>query len=126
MENRAFIAVHAGAGYHSREKENSYRKLCSQTCTKVMMKLKSGMSALDAVTLAIQMLEDSPLTNAGRGSSLTLEGTVECDASVMDGKSLVYGAVGAISGVQNPVLVARKLAEEQSTGNMVLGRIPPW
>ncbi|WAR20259.1 TASP1-like protein [Mya arenaria] len=95
MENRAFIAVHAGAGYHSREKENSYRKLCSQTCTK-----------------------DSPLTNAGRGSSLTLEGTVECDASVMDGKSLVYGAVGAISGVQNPVLVARKLVEEQSTGNM--------
>lgn len=42
--------------------------------------------------------QNSRCTNAGTGSSLTLDGTVECDASVMDGKSLLYGAVGCLSG----------------------------
>lgn len=32
------------------------------------------------------------------GSNLNLSGEIECDASIMDGKSLQYGAVGAISG----------------------------
>jgi len=43
-------------------------------------------------------LQDSQWTNAGLGSNLTLDGTVECDASIMDGQSLHYGAVGAVSG----------------------------
>ena len=44
------------------------------------------------------MFKDSQWTNAGLGSNLSLAGTVECDASIMDGKSLQYGAVGAVSG----------------------------
>ena len=43
-------------------------------------------------------IQDSQWTNAGLGSNLTLDGTVECDASIMDGQSLHYGAVGAVSG----------------------------
>jgi len=43
--------------------------------------------------------QDSPLTNAGKGSSLTLSGTVECDASIMEGETLTFGAVGAVSGM---------------------------
>ncbi|KAB7502789.1 putative L-asparaginase [Armadillidium nasatum] len=100
--------------------------------------LNNRGSAIDAVTAATRILEDSPITNAGVGSSLTVDGsecysifniirntksnflvqykirTVECDATVMDGKSLVHGSVGAVSGVENPILLAKKLLEAQS------------
>lgn len=46
-------------------------------------------------------LQDSPLTNAGIGSNLSLTGTVECDASLMDGSG-GYGAVGALQGQSVP------------------------
>lgn len=87
--------------------------------------LKNGGTALEAVTYATAILEDAPITNAGFGSNLTLEGNVECDASIMDGSSLRYGAVGALSGVKNPVLLAKKLCCQQEEP-MHLGRIPPW
>lgn len=69
--------------------------------------------------------QDSPWTNAGKGSNLTVEGTVECDASLMDGKSLQYGAVGAVVDVKNPITVAHNLLVTQLQGTMSLGRIPP-
>ncbi|XP_031838321.1 taspase 1 isoform X2 [Nomia melanderi] len=70
------------------------------------------------------ILENSALTNAGYGSNLTLEGTVECDASVMDGSTLQFGAVGAVSGIKNPILLAKRLCEQQSI-KIAYGRIPP-
>lgn len=47
------------------------------------------------------LLKDDPITNAGRGSNLTEDGRVECDASIMDGDSGAFGAVGAVSGIFN-------------------------
>ena len=55
---------------------------------------------------AYYVLQDSQWTNAGLGSNLTLDGTVECDASIMDGQSLHYGAVGAVSGRLHFLLVS--------------------
>ena len=71
------------------------------------------------------VLEDAGETNAGFGSNLTEAGTVEMDAGLMDGSSLLFGSVGAISGVKNPILVAQKLVEEQGKGLLPLGRVPP-
>lgn len=60
-----------------------------------MRMLKNGASAVDAVEMAIKVLEDRKITNSGYGSNLCLDGVVECDATIVDefGRS---GAVGAV------------------------------
>ncbi|KOM49330.1 hypothetical protein LR48_Vigan08g015700 [Vigna angularis] len=69
----------------------------NRACQAAASILSSGSgTGLDAVVAAIQVLEDDSCTNAGRGSNLTEDGGVECDASVMDGKSGAFGAVGAV------------------------------
>ncbi|XP_077172322.1 threonine aspartase 1 isoform X3 [Paroedura picta] len=97
-----FVLVHAGAGYHSESKAKEYKHVCKRACRK-----------------------DSPFTNAGMGSNLNLLGEIECDASIMDGKSLNFGAVGALSGIKNPVSVANRLLCEGQKGKLSAGRIPP-
>uniref|UniRef100_A0A452FXB1 Threonine aspartase 1 n=1 Tax=Capra hircus TaxID=9925 RepID=A0A452FXB1_CAPHI len=92
-----FVLVHAGAGYHSESKAKEYKHVCKRACQKAIEKLQAGALATDAVTAALVELEDSPFTNAGMGSNLNLLGEIECDASIMDGKSLNFGAVGALS-----------------------------
>lgn len=61
-----------------------------------MAVLKAGSCAVDAVEMAVRVLEDREITNAGYGSNLAMDGTVECDATIVDeyGRS---GAVGAVS-----------------------------
>ena len=87
--------------------------------------LKRGGSADEAVVAATIVLENSGLVNAGRGSNLTLEKTVECDAGFMSGNG-VFGGVGAVSGVPNPILIAKKLVEQQNDSNeLSFGRVPP-
>ncbi|XP_073930434.1 threonine aspartase 1 isoform X2 [Castor canadensis] len=120
-----FVLVHAGAGYHSESKAKEYKHVCRRACQKAIEKLQAGALATDAVTAALVELEDSPFTNAGMGSNLNLLGEIECDASIMDGKSLNFGAVGALSGIKNPVSVANRLLCEGQKGKLSAGRIPP-
>lgn len=73
--------------------------------------LAAGGSALDAVSLAVDLLEDCPLFNAGHGAVFTHDETHELDAAVMDGATLRAGAVGCISRVRRPVRAARAVME---------------
>ncbi|KAJ7951118.1 Isoaspartyl peptidase/L-asparaginase [Quillaja saponaria] len=123
---RFFVAVHVGAGYHAPSNEKALRSAMKRACLVAASVLRKGSGGcIDAVAAAIQVLEDDPSTNAGRGSNLTEDGSVECDASIMDGKSGVFGAVGAVPGVRNAIQIATLLAKEQMTGSSLLGRIPP-
>ena len=74
--------------------------------------LAEGGTSLDAVEAAVRSLEDHPRFNAGRGSVLTSAGTVETDASIMEGDGLRNGAVGAVGGVRNPVTLARRILDD--------------
>ncbi|XP_045617133.1 threonine aspartase 1 [Procambarus clarkii] len=118
------VAVHVGAGSHSSSLKGEYKKLMKKACNQAIAVLQGGGNAVDAVCTATQVLEDSPRTNAGFGSSLTADGGVECDASVMDGHTLRHGAVGAVPGVRNPVLLARQILDAQSQP-LPGGLVPP-
>lgn len=90
------IYVHAGAGYHSVGNEKNHLNSVNDAARTAMALLKNGADAVEAVEIAIRLLEDREITNAGFGSNLTVNGHVECDACMVDhfGRS---GAVGAIS-----------------------------
>ncbi|KAM7276169.1 hypothetical protein ACFE04_018035 [Oxalis oulophora] len=123
---RFFVAVHVGAGYHSPSNEKALRSAMNRACIAAASLLRQGPGrSIDAVSAAICVLEDDPTTNAGRGSNLTEDGRVECDASLMDGHSGVFGAVGAVPGVRNAIRIANALVKEQMLGSSLLGRIPP-
>jgi beta-aspartyl-peptidase (threonine type) len=118
------IVVHSGivgALFDKRvkiEKFDEYIGYVKDATQKGMDILKQGGSSLDAVEIAITTLEDNPFNNSGTGSYLTIDGEAEMDASIMDGKTLACGAVGAISDVQNPISVARKVMDK--SGHVLL------
>ena len=82
--------------------------------------LSRGGSSLDAVEAAINVMEDSPLFNAGKGAVFTANGVNELDASIMDGRTLGAGAVAAVEHVKNPISLAR-LVMEKSPHVMMVG-----
>ena len=73
--------------------------------------LAEGGSALDAVEAAARVLEDDPCFNAGRGSVLTVDGHVELDAAIMDGRDRSAGAVAGLRTTRSPIRAARAAME---------------
>ncbi|KAL9257999.1 putative threonine aspartase [Drosera capensis] len=104
-----FVAVHVGAGYQAPSNEKALRSAMKRAC----------------LAAAAVLTRDDPHTNAGRGSNLTEDGLVESDASIMDGESGAFGAVGAIPGVRNAIQLAASLLKDQLMESSVLGCIPP-
>ncbi|MGB5818656.1 MAG: isoaspartyl peptidase/L-asparaginase [Saonia sp.] len=111
------IAIHGGAGtlvkgMMTPKKESAYRKTLHLALDKGYEVLKNGGQAIDAVEIAVITLEDSPLFNAGKGSVFTATGKHEMDASIMNGGTLQAGAVSLISGIRNPISLARDVLEK--------------
>lgn len=106
------IAIHGGAGTMSRsdlsaEQHAAYHAALQGILRAGQQVLAEGGSALDAVSLAVELLEDCPLFNAGHGAVFTHDETHELDAMVMDGATLRAGAVACVSRIRRPVRAAR-------------------
>ena len=96
----------------SEKAQHEIHKNIQETISEAYAILVGGGSSLDAVELAVSMLEDSPLFNAGRGSVYNSDVVQEMDASIMDGKDRLTGAIASVSIIKNPIKLARKVAEE--------------
>lgn len=110
---KGFICLHVGAGYHCPSKIQDYKKLCAQSCRLGARLLNEGKSCVEVVEAVMCRLEDSDLTNAGYGSNLTMEGTVECEAAIMESKENRFAAVTCVKSLRNPIKTARLLLDEQ-------------
>ncbi|QUC16455.1 uncharacterized protein UV8b_00696 [Ustilaginoidea virens] len=117
------IFIHAGAGFHSHQNEHVHLAACVSAAEMGMKFLKAGATATEAVEAALRVLEDKEITNAGYGSNLSIDGTVECDATIVDhlGRS---GACGAVPNIRNPISLA-KLILDTSSLPLSLRRVPP-
>ena len=106
------IVVHGGAWDVSSELVEPNKTGIKQAALAGIEILKAEGNALDAVEAAIRVLEDDDSFNAGTGSVLTLDGRIEMDAAIMDGRTLRAGAVGSVTNIRHPISLARKIAEE--------------
>ena len=104
------IAVHGGAGAWSAGHEEALEALTA-ALRDGEAALRAGADALTAVQAAVEVLEDAPVLNAGRGAVPTASGAYELDAAVMDGATRRAGAVAAVRGVRHPVALARVVLE---------------
>ncbi len=103
------IIVHGGAGYDlpSPEFADGIKKALDAGYEV----LEKGGSSVDAVEVAINVMEDDPQFDAGYGSFLNLFGEVEMDASIMK-SDYSCGAVASVKNIQHPISLARKVMEE--------------
>lgn len=103
------LVIHGGVGYNANEKQKA---VMVDILKKGHAQLKGGASAQDVVQSAVEIMEDSGQFNAGRGGTRTSKGTVELDASIMDGKTMEAGAVGGVKDVKNPIRLARLVKDK--------------
>jgi beta-aspartyl-peptidase (threonine type) len=106
------IIVHGGAGPIKDNSLPARLEGCQAAALAGWKILEQGGEALDAAEAAVIVLEDNPLFNAGTGSTLNSLGKIETDAAVMDGNTLRAGAVAAVSGIKNPIKLARRVMQD--------------
>lgn len=107
------LIIHGGAGALEDLKyeasESDFEKSILEILAAGRARLENGESALDVVEYCVNLLEDNPLYNAGRGSVLNENSQVEMDAALMSGKDLTAGAVTCVKNIKNPISLARQV-----------------
>jgi beta-aspartyl-peptidase (threonine type) len=98
--------------------------ICVESVRQGLAKLDAGGSAVDAVQAAVRVMEDAPMFNAGRGSVLTRDRTIETEAAIMDGSTGAFGGVAAMPNCANPIEVARAVLEDGE--HLLLCGEPAW
>lgn len=115
-EPRTALVIHAGAGVIERKAlspkdEREVRRVLDQALDAGDDVLKAGGSAVDAVSAAVVILEESPWFNAGKGAVFNATGGHELDAAIMEGHTRRAGAVAGVTTVRNPIRLARAVME---------------
>lgn len=105
------IVIHGGAGTILKKNmsdslEKAFTSKLKEAITTGHLILQNGGTSLNAVTATINIMEDSPLFNSGKGAVFTHEETNELDASIMDGSNLNAGAVAGVTRIKNPINLA--------------------
>jgi beta-aspartyl-peptidase (threonine type) len=113
-DSQPAIVIHGGAGTIARasmtgEKEAEIRAALQESVQAGQRALMAGESSTRAVLAAINVMEDSPLFNAGNGSVFNAAGNHEMDASIMEGAGLNAGAVASVSRIKNPIDLASRV-----------------
>ncbi len=121
---RLGFVIHGGAGVITKgsltpEKEKEFRAKLEEAVLAGYKALQAGKTSVDAVEIAIRIMEDSPLFNAGKGAVFTHDGKNELDASIMDGKTLGAGSVAGLRRVKNPITLARAVMEKSEHVMMI-------
>lgn len=116
-EEKIALAIHGGAGTITKasmtpEREAQYQAKLAEALDAGYAILAAGGSSADAVVAAVQIMEASPLFNAGIGAVYTWEGTHELDASFMLGNTREAGAVAGVTTVKSPIALARAVQEK--------------
>ena len=119
MIKKYAIAIHGGAGTILRtnmtnEIEQKYKMALNESILAGENILLNSGLAIDAVEAAIRSLENNPLFNAGRGSVFSHEGEHEMDASIMNGKDLMAGAIAGVKNVKNPITLAKSVMQHSN------------
>jgi len=119
MIKKYAIAIHGGAGTILRTNmtndiEQKYKTALNESILAGEYILLNSGLAIDAVEASILSLENNPLFNAGRGSVFSHEGEHEMDASIMNGKDLMAGAVAGIKNVKNPITLAKSVMQHSN------------
>jgi len=110
------LAIHGGAGVIERagltpEQDAAYRAALNRALEAGASVLRDGGAALDAVQAVVEVMEDDPLFNAGRGAVFTAAGRNELDAAVMSGTDLKAGSVAGLTRTRHPIAAARAVME---------------
>ncbi|MCK4626628.1 MAG: isoaspartyl peptidase/L-asparaginase [Phycisphaerae bacterium] len=118
------IAIHGGAGTILKskmtpEREARIRETLTESLYAGFAILEKGGSSVDAVQKAVNVMEDSPLFNAGKGAVFTHDGKNEQDATVVDGFSGSAGAVASVRRVARPIDLARLVMDNSAHVLMV-------
>ena len=106
------IIVHGGAWDIPADLQADHVAGCRAAAEAGWAVLADGGSALDAVEAAVRVMEDHPVFDAGRGSHLNRDGEVELDAGMMDGRTLMAGAVASVKRIANPISLARRVLHD--------------
>lgn len=112
MEAKPILVVHGGAWKIPDDEVKNHLTGIKRALETGWGILHRGGSALDAVEETVAGMEDDPTFDAGKGSVLNTDGSVEMDASIMDGKTFDAGGVAALRNFPNPIRIARKVMEK--------------